>query len=215
MSDVDVILPVLNEAGAIPWVLERMPDGYRAIVVDNGSNDGSGDLARSLGASVVNEPERGFGSACATGLENADAEIVAFMDCDRSLDPAELDRVVDPVRRGASDLVLGARRAEPGAFSAHARFANRALVFLLRRRTGLALRDLGPMRAARRRDLVALDVRDRRFGWPLEMVVRAHAGGLQVSEVDVTYLPREGRSKVTGTMRGTMRTVWDMSKAMR
>ena len=214
-SDIDVILPVLDEAGAIPWVLERMPVGYRAIVADNGSEDGSGDLARELGATVVGEPQRGFGAACAAGLAAASAEIVCFMDCDRSLDPMELPRVVDPVQAGEADLVLGARRAGRGAWPPHARVANRVLVELLRRRTGLRLRDLGPMRAARREDLLALGVSDRRFGWPLEMVLLASRAGMRVDEVDVSYLPREGRSKVTGTVRGTARAVWDMSKAMR
>ena len=215
ISDVDVILPVLDEAGAIPWVLARMPEGHRAIVVDNGSADGSGDIARGLGATIVDEPHRGFGAACAAGLVAATADIVCFMDCDRSLDPQELHRVVDPVRTGESDLVLGARLAQRGAWPPHARVANRVLVELLRRRTGIKLRDLGPMRAARREELAALDVRDRRFGWPLEMVVLASRAGMRVSEVEVSYLPREGRSKVTGTMRGTARAVWDMSKAMR
>jgi len=214
-SDIDVILPVLDEAGAIPWVLERMPVGYRAIVADNGSEDGSGDLARELGATVVGEPQRGFGAACAAGLAAASAEIVCFMDCDRSLDPMELPRVVDPVQAGEADLVLGARRAGRGAWPPHARVANRVLVELLRRRTGLRLRDLGPMRAARREDLLALGVSDRRFGWPLEMVLLASRAGMRVDEVDVSYLPRQGRSKVTGTVRGTARAVWDMSKAMR
>jgi len=214
-SDIDVILPVLDEAGAIPWVLERMPAGYRAIVADNGSEDGSGDLARELGATVVGEPQRGFGAACAAGLAAASAEIVCFMDCDRSLDPMELPRVVEPVQAGEADLVLGARRAGRGAWPPHARVANRVLVELLRRRTGLRLRDLGPMRAARREDLLALEVSDRRFGWPLEMVLLASRAGMRVDEVDVSYLPREGRSKVTGTVRGTARAVWDMSKAMR
>lgn len=214
-QDVDVILPVLDEAGAIPWVLGRMPEGYRPIIVDNGSEDGSGELAGSLGAMVVQEPTRGFGAACAAGLDASSAPIVCFMDCDRSLDPRELPAVVDPVASGASDLVLGARRAAPGAWPVHARLANRVLVEILRRRTGVRLRDLGPMRAARREDLIALDVSDRRFGWPLEMVLLASSAGMRVSEVEVAYLPREGHSKVTGTVRGTARAAWDMSKALR
>jgi len=214
-TDIDVILPVLDEAEAIPWVLERMPAGYRPIVVDNGSRDGSGDLARSMGAMVVSETQKGFGAACAAGLAAATTEIVCFMDCDRSLDPQELAAVVDPVRAGDSDLVLGALRPEPGAWPWHAEMANRILVELLRRRTGIKLRDLGPMRAARREDLLALAVRDRRFGWPLEMVVLAANTGMRIAEREVSYLPRSGRSKVTGTVRGTARTVLDMSRAMR
>jgi hypothetical protein len=137
------------------------------------------------------------------------------MDCDGSLDPAELPRVAGPVERGRADLALGARRAERGAFPLHARLANRALALELRRRTGAALRDLGPMRAARRGPLLALGIEDRRFGWPLEMVLRAGAAGWTIEEVEVAYRLRAGRSKVTGTLRGTARAVRDMAVALR
>src|SRR5215207_10921057 len=109
----DVVLPVLNERQALPWVLGRMPDGYRPIVVDNGSTDGSGELAAALGAHVVREPQPGFGAACFAGLTAAEDELVCFMDCDASFDPRELGRVADPVAYGAADLVLGARRPAP------------------------------------------------------------------------------------------------------
>jgi glycosyltransferase involved in cell wall biosynthesis len=212
---VDVILPVLDESKALPWVLERMPEGYRPLVADNGSSDGSPELAARLGARVVHEPRRGFGAACYAGLAAAEADVVCFMDADASLDPADLPLVCDPVLSGAADLVLGARRAERGAWPAHARVANRLLALELRRRTGLALRDLGPMRAARRADLLALKIQDRRFGWPLEMVLRAGAAGWRVREVPVAYRERAGRSKVTGTVRGTARAVRDMAAALR
>jgi glycosyltransferase involved in cell wall biosynthesis len=208
---VSVVLPVLNERAALPWVLERMPAGYEPIVVDNGSTDGSGALAARLGAAVVVEPQPGFGAACFAGLRAAEAEVVCFMDCDASLDPRELPRVADPVAAGAADLVLGARR---GAGSLHGRVANRALAWELRRRTGVRLTDLGPMRAARREPLLALGIRDRRFGWPLEMVVRAAAAGWEIREVPVQELPRRGRSKVTGTVRGTLRAVRDMAAVL-
>jgi glycosyltransferase involved in cell wall biosynthesis len=212
---IDVILPVLDETEALPWVLERMPGGFRPLVVDNGSRDGSPELAASLGARVVREPRRGFGAACHAGLVAAGTDVVTFMDCDGSLDPAELPDVAGPVAAGGVDLMLGARRPEPGAWPRHARLANRALALELRRRTGLRLTDLGPMRAARREPLLALDINDRRFGWPLEMVLRAARDGWRVAEVPVAYRPRVGRSKVTGTVRGSARALRDMATALR
>lgn len=207
----DVVLPCLDERDALPWVLDRMPAGYRPIVVDNGSTDGSADLARALGALVVAEPRRGFGAACHAGLLAATAPIVCFCDCDASFDPGELPYVADPVRTGAADLVLGRRRpAARGAWPPHARLANRVLARKLRARTGAALHDLGPMRAARRADLLALGLADRRSGYPLEMVVRAAEAGWRITETDVRYLPRAGKSKVTGTVRGTITAVRDM-----
>jgi glycosyltransferase involved in cell wall biosynthesis len=212
----DVILPVLNEREALPWVLERMPEGYAALVVDNGSTDGSGELAASLGARVVVEPVPGFGAACFAGLSAAESDIVCFMDCDASFDPRDLPLVADPVLAGSADLMLGARRPSArGAWPLHARAANKVLALELRRRTGTPLRDLGPMRAAHRQALLDLGLRDRRFGWPLEMVLRAAAEGWTIREVGVGYHPREGRSKVTGTVRGTARAVRDMTRVLR
>ncbi|WP_436793137.1 glycosyltransferase family 2 protein [Actinospongicola halichondriae] len=210
----DVIIPVLDEAEAIGGVVEAMPEGYRALVVDNGSSDGSGDIAAAAGATVVVEPERGFGAACWAGLQAAEAEIVCFMDGDGSLDPSHLPRVVDPVVDGVHDLVMGRRVAARGAWPVHARIANRVLSAELNRRSGSSLRDIGPMRAMRRAELVALGMTDRRFGWPLEMVVRAQAAGWRIAEVDVPYAERAGRSKVTGTVKGTVRTVRDMSRIL-
>ncbi len=214
----DVVLPVLNEAVALPALLALMPEGYRAVVVDNGSTDGSGWLAASLGAVVVNEPRRGFGAACWAGLlaaAPADGG-VCFMDGDGSLDPRELPPVALPLLEDDADLVLGARRpVGRDAWPPHARVANAALAAEVRRRTGHKLADIGPMRAARREALVALGLRDRRFGWPLEMVVRAAGAGWRIQEVPVSYAPRVGRSKVTGTVRGTARTVRDMAAVLR
>ena len=212
---VDVVLPVLDEATAIPLVLAAFPAGFRPIVVDNGSTDGSGAIAREHGATVVTEPQAGFGAACFAGLSAATAPIVCFMDCDGSLDPGELPLVSGPVAEGTADLVLGSRAAEPGSWPLHARIANRALSLIVRRRAG-RLTDIGPMRAAKREPLLALGLRDRRFGWPLEMVLRAADAGWRIEEVPVSYRARQGgRSKVTGTVRGTMRTIGDMTKAMR
>ena len=206
----DVVLPVLDEAQAIPWVLERMPDGFRPIVVDNGSTDGSAEVARGLGATVVHEAARGFGAACHAGLLHASSPVVCFMDCDGSLDPRDLVEVTEPILAGRADLVVGARVAERGAWPVHARLANRYLARRVRRRYGYRLVDLGPMRAARRDDLVGLGMTDRRSGWPLEMVLRAGNERWRVIEVPTRYRARTGKSKVTGTVRGTMQTVRDM-----
>jgi glycosyltransferase involved in cell wall biosynthesis len=212
---VDVVLPCLNEAAALPWVLSRIPRHWRAIVVDNGSTDRSAETARAHGAHVVSEPRRGFGAACHAGLAAATADVVCFCDCDASLDPALLPALVAPLTTSTADLVLGRRR--PTAFRAwppHARLANARLARLVRRRTGLPLRDLGPMRAARRTGLLTLDLTDRRSGYPLQMVVRAADAGWRVLETDVPYHPRTGRSKVTGTWRGTWHAVRDMRRVL-
>jgi glycosyltransferase involved in cell wall biosynthesis len=214
----DVIIPVLDEAGALPGLLTAMPVGYRPVVVDNGSKDGSGRIAASLGATVIHEPARGFGAACWAGLLAAlpiDG-VVCFMDGDGSLDPADLPLVADPVLAGEADLVLGARRVTDRlAWPAHARLGNAVLAAEVRRRTGRRLRDLGPMRAANAEQLRNLGLRDRRFGWPLEMVLRAASAGWRVAEVPVSYAPRVGQSKVTGTAAGTVRTILDMSRVLR
>lgn len=212
---VDVVIPVLNEASALPALLAAMPVGYRAIVVDNASTDGSGDIAEANGALVVLEPRRGFGAACAAGVEAATADVVCFMDGDGSLDPAELPAVVAALSDGAS-LVLGARTpTAAGAWPAHARLANRFLAARLRRHLGLTITDIGPMRAARRADLIALNLEDRRFGYPLEMVVRAAQAKWAINEIPVAYAPRVGRSKVTGTVRGTARAIADMRSVLK
>ena len=211
----DVVLPVLDEVDALPWVLGRMPPGFVPIVVDNGSTDRSADVARELGAIVVDELTRGFGAACFTGLEAASGDVVCFMDCDASLDPRDLPIVAGPVVANEADLVLGSRRAEPGAWPVHARWGNRAIALGVGRRTGLHLRDLGPMRATRRTALLSLGMTDRRSGWPFEMVLRAADAGWRIREVPVPYRSRTGRSKVTGTVLGTARAFGDLVKVMR
>ncbi len=213
---IDVVLPCLNEATALPMVLAAIPKGFRAIVADNGSTDGSVDIARNMAAMVVHARPAGFGAAAHSGLVAATADVVCFMDADGSLDPAELTRVAHPVLAGQADLVLGRRRrTTPRAFPVHARWGNAALSWQLRRGVGAPVHDLGPMRAARREALLSLDLRDRRFGYPLEMVVRAAAAGWRIAEVDVSYGPRVGgRSKVTGSVRGTVRTLRDMSRVI-
>ncbi len=219
---IEVVLPCLDEAAALPWVLDRMPAGYRAIVVDNGSTDGSAEVAAAHGAVVVPESRRGFGAACHAGLLAATGDIVCFMDADASLDPAELPRIVALLTgtddrdegdgdetRDRNDLVLGRRRpVTPRAWPPHARIANA----LIARRFGL--HDIGPMRAARRERLLGLGITDRRSGYPLEMVARAERHGWRIAETDVAYHPRTGRSKVTGTVRGTLQAVRDMRRVL-
>jgi glycosyltransferase involved in cell wall biosynthesis len=212
---IDVVLPCLNEAGALPWLLTRMPVWYRPIVADNGSTDGSAEVAAAHGATVITVPERGFGAACHAGLLAATSDVVCVMDADGSFDPADLDTVAGPVASGAADMMLGRRvPAAAGAWPAHARLANMVLAAELRRRAGVPLHDLGPMRAARREALLALDLRDRRFGYPLEMVMRAATAGWRIYETPVRYYPRTGKSKVTGTVGGTVKAVRDMRRIL-
>jgi len=215
----DVVLPCRDEAPALPALLARMPAGYRVIVADNGSTDGSAEVARAHGASVVTVPEPGYGAAVHAGILAADPAdgVVCVMDADGSFDPAELPRVADPVRGGAAMLAVGRRRPTRGAgWPAHARLANAVLAWRLRRTTGLPVHDIGPMRAAFRADLLALNLRDRRFGYPLELLVAVGRAGWPVMEVDVAYHPRAAgtRSKVTGTVRGTARAIRDMSRVL-
>jgi glycosyltransferase involved in cell wall biosynthesis len=212
---IDVILPCLNEAGALPALLARMPAGYRPIVADNGSTDGSALIARAHGATVVDVPQRGFGAAVHAGLLAATSDIVCVMDADGSFDPADLPTVTAPVIAGDVDLMLGRRApTERGAWPLHARIANMVLALELRRRAGVPLHDLGPMRAFRRADMLALDLKDRRFGYPLEMVMRAASAGWRIVEAPVAYYPRTGKSKVTGTVGGTVKAVRDMRRVL-
>jgi glycosyltransferase involved in cell wall biosynthesis len=207
---IEVILPCLNEATALPWVLDRLPTGYQALVVDNCSTDGSAEIARAHGARTVRAEQRGYGSACHAGLIVATAELVVIMDCDGSLDPVDLPAVVRPIQAGEADLVVGRRRARGrGAYPWTLRVANAALARQLRHRAGLAIFDCGPVRAAYRTTLLGLNVQDRRSGYPVETLVKAAAAQLRVRQVDVDYLPRRGRSKVTGTPMGAFAAVRD------
>ncbi|WP_041841075.1 glycosyltransferase family 2 protein [Actinoplanes friuliensis] len=212
----DVVLPCLNEAPALARLLPRMPAGYRPIVADNGSTDGSAEVARRLGVQVVTVPEPGYGAAVHAGILASDPDdgVVCVMDADGSFDPGELPLVADPVRTGSARLVVGRRRPSGrGVWPPHARLGNAVLARRLRRTTGLRVHDIGPMRAARKDDLLALELRDRRFGYPLELLIAAARAGWEVTEVDVTYGPRTAgtKSKVTGTVRGTARAIRDMS----
>ncbi len=210
-ATLDIVLPCLDEADALPWVLARVPAGARAIVVDNGSSDGSPDVARAAGATVVHAERRGYGAACDAGLRAATAPMVAFCDCDASLDPADAMRLAEPVAAGQADLTVARRRAlSRAAWPFSARVANYELARRIRRRTALPITDLGPLRVARRQAWLDLGVADRRSGYPLEQLLRAAAAGWRIQQLDVVYHPRVGRSKVTGTVRGSLRAVRDM-----
>ncbi|GAA3641375.1 glycosyltransferase family 2 protein [Lentzea roselyniae] len=211
----DVVLPCLDEAAALPAVLASLPRGYRAIVVDNGSTDGSPSVAESCGALVVHEPRRGYGAAVHTGLLAATSDLVAFADADGSLDLGELPAMAT-LMPGA-DLVVGRRvPVSAGVWPWHARAGNAVIAGLLRRR-GLDVHDIAPLRVCRRSALLELNVQDRAFGYPLELLVRAALSGWRVREVAVTYGPRAAgtRSKVSGSVRGTLRAARDMAGVLR
>lgn len=213
---VTVILPARDEAGSLPGVLSRIPPGYQVIVVDNASTDDSASVARSLGAQVVREDSLGYGAAVHTGLVAARTEIVCFLDSDGSVDPGALPAMVELLLTSALDLVVGRRRPTGrGAWPWHARAGNALLAARLRRRTGIPVHDLGSVRVTRRIPLLDLGVENRRFGYPIELLVRAAEAGWTVREVDVTYAPRSaGRSKVTGSLVGTARALRDFAAAM-
>ncbi len=216
MMSVQVILPCLDEADALPSVLRSIDARYDVLVIDNGSHDDTAAVAQRLGVSVLSCDQPGYGAACHAGLLAAHAEVIALMDADATLDGRQLCRVVDPVLAGEKDLMIGARRpVERRAWTWWQRLANRELSRQLRRRTGLDLRDLGPMRAARRADLLTLDLQDRRSGYPAETVVRAADAGWRIGQVSVDYHRRIGRSKVTGTPIGAVHAILDMRRRLR
>lgn len=213
----DVVLPCRNEAAALPGVLAGLPDGYAAIVVDNGSSDGTADVARVHGATVVVEDRIGYGAAVHAGVEAATAELVAVADADGSMDLADLVPLVAMVRRGDVTMAMGRRRPTGrGVWPWHARLGTYLVIRRLRRASGLAVRDLAPMRVCRRADLLALDVRDRRFGYPLELMVKAARADWEVGEIDVAYRARAAgtKSKVSGSLRGTVRAARDFARVL-
>ncbi len=203
MPGVTVVLPCLNEAACLPGVLTAMPDGYRALVVDNNSTDDTAEVARRLGADVVTEPRPGYGSAVHAGVVAATTPIVAVLDADGSLDPADLPALVSDL--DGADMVIGRRRPVRGLrWPWHARLGTAAVCWRLRTRHGLRVHDISPMRVARREALLSLGVTDRRSGYPLELLVRAAHADWRVIEHDVTYGPRTGgKSKVSGSVRGS------------
>jgi len=215
MTKIAVIIPALNEAGNIKplvaEVLETMP--VRVIVVDNGSSDETAEEARAAGAEVVYEPRRGYGYACAAGTAAArDAHVLAFLDGDYSSLPSELPAIVSPILSDEADLVLGSRplgHIAPGAMPPQQRFGNWLASRLMNVLYGLSVTDLGPYRAIRQALLESLDMQEMTYGWPTEMMVKAARQGARVVEVPVSYHSRHaGRSKVSGTFRGTILAAW-------
>jgi len=214
-GSVTVVLPCLNEATSLPGVLAALPDGYRPLVVDNNSTDGTAEVARRLGAHVVAERRPGYGSAVHAGVEAATTPIVAVVDADGSLDPADLPALVDELDHGA-DMAIGRRRPVPGLhWPWHARLGTAAVCWRLRSHYGLPVHDIAPMRVARREPLLALGVTDRRTGYPVELMVRAAEAGWTVVEHDVPYGPRTGgKSKVSGSLRGSVHAGLDFWRAI-
>ena len=190
---------------------------FAVVVVDNGSRDDTAEVARRWGATVVHEPVAGYGAAVHAGLLAATGEYVAFMDGDGSFDARDLLALLDDVRSGRADLAVGRRRpVARGVWPWHARLGNNLVVWWLRRRIGMAAHDIAPMRVCRRAALLELDVRDRRFGYPVELLQKATVAGWRLSERDVAYHPRAlgTRSKVSGSVRGTTRAARDFWRVL-
>ena len=211
-SRIALVIPALNEEQALAKLLDELPPSLfaRVIVVDNGSTDATAAVARRGGAEVVEEPRRGYGRACLAGLARLgpDTDIVVFMDADGSDVPAEAARLIEPIFRGEADLVIGSRAlggAEPGSLRWAQRWGNRLAVGLIRLFYGFRYTDLGPFRAIRWRSLQTLDMRDTNFGWTVEMQVKALQRGLRVAERPVSYRVRIGKSKISGTIGGTVK----------
>jgi glycosyltransferase involved in cell wall biosynthesis len=213
----DVVIPCRDEAPALPALLAKLPPGFRAVVVDNGSRDDTAGVARSLGATVVSEPRPGYGAAVHAGLEAATADFVAVLDGDGSMDPSELVPLLEEVTSGRADLAVGRRRPSGrGVWPWHARAGNAVVLWWLRRRIGMPLHDIAPMRVGRREALLALGVEDRRFGYPVELLQRATAAQWRFVERDIAYYPRAAgtRSKVSGSVRGTVRAARDFARVL-
>jgi glycosyltransferase involved in cell wall biosynthesis len=217
MAQCDLVLPCRDEAAALAALLPRVPSAFSVIVVDNGSADGTAEVARSHGARVVVEPRPGYGAAVHAGVEAATAEHLAVMDGDGSFDPRDLLPLLEDVRAGRADLAVGRRRpVRRGVWPWHARAGNALVVTWLRRRIDLPAHDIAPIRVCRREALLGLGVEDRRFGYPVELLHRATVAGWRVSEHDVAYHPRAAgtRSKVSGSVRGTVRTARDFWRVL-
>ena len=215
-----VVIPTYNEAQSIGLVLGDIPTGMveQVLVVDSDSTDGTAQIARQMGAEVLREPRRGYGRACLTGLAAVnDPDVVVFLDGDYSDRPAEISRLLEPLREGAADIVIGSRLAGErmaGSMPWHAVVGNRLAAGLIAFMSGVRLTDLGPFRAARYQALVALGLRESTYGWPVEMIVKGAQRGLRITEVPVSYHPRIGSSKISGTVRGSFGAAWGVLSAI-
>jgi glycosyltransferase involved in cell wall biosynthesis len=211
---VSVIIPTHNEAQAIGRVLGDLPPDHvtEVIVVDSNSNDGTPEIAAKMGARVIREPRRGYGRACLTGIANANSpDIVVFLDGDYSDRPAELPILLDPIIQGRADITLGSRlgaKCVPAALPWHQALGNRLAAGLIRLLYGLEITDLGPFRAARADLLRALALEEATYGWAVEMILKGAVTGSRIVEVPVTYFPRIGKSKISGTLKGTVGAAW-------
>ena len=207
--NVSVIIPVLNEEQAIANVLNDIPKTLvqEIIVVDNGCTDRTAEIARKHGAKVITELQRGYGSACLAGIAAIQAaDIVVFLDGDYSDDPTEMPSLVQPIRDGIAEFVVGTRVPnEKGALLPQAQFGNKLATFLMRIFFGIQYTDLGPFRAIRYEQLQALDMQDKNFGWTIEMQLKAAKMGMNVLEVPVSYRKRIGTSKISGTFIGSLK----------
>ncbi|MBS2939869.1 glycosyltransferase family 2 protein [Nocardioides sp. J2M5] len=218
MPTCDLVLPCRDEAPALRELLPRVPSAFSVIVVDNGSRDDTAAVARALGARVVAEQAPGYGAAVHAGVEAATADYVAVMDGDGSFDPDQLLPMLADVASGAADIAVGRRRpVRRGVWPWHARLGNAVVTAWLRRRIGMDAHDIAPMRVCGREALLGLDLRDRRFGYPVELLQAVTHHGWRVSEHDVDYHPRAAgtRSKVSGSVRGTLRTARDFAQVLR
>lgn len=211
---VSVIIPTYNEAQAIGRVLADLPSNLvtEVIVVDSNSTDGTPDLARKKGARVIEETRRGYGRACLTGLAHAqDPDVVVFLDGDYSDRPSELPIVLAPIIEGRADITLGSRldgKSIAGALPWHQSFGNRLAAGLIRLLYGLKLSDLGPFRAARADVLRTLALEETTYGWAVEMILKGSLAGFRIVELPVSYHPRIGKSKISGTVKGTIGAAW-------
>jgi glycosyltransferase involved in cell wall biosynthesis len=211
---VSVIIPTRNEAEAIGRVIADIPADLvtEVIVVDNNSTDGTTEIAACAGARVINESRRGYGQACLTGIANADApDVVVFLDGDYSDRPAELPILLAPIAEGRADIAIGSRLAGariPGALPWHAGFGNRLAAGLITKLFGIKITDLGPFRAARADVLRAVELEETTYGWAVELILKGATQGFRIVEVPVSYYPRIGKSKISGTLRGTVGAAW-------